>query len=134
MSHRGRHEADDFLLQALALGMPITNAAKAAGISARTAHRRLKDPVFAERVRNKRLELFERTADLLSAAALESTKEVLAMTKDHSLPAATRLAAARTLLDHNGKYRLSSDMMGRVANLEAELRQARRKSTEEEIA
>lgn len=48
---------------ALSRGMTIRDAAKAAGMSERTAYRRLSDPVFQEQLAALRTELRERTLD-----------------------------------------------------------------------
>ncbi len=62
MAGRGRHSADDRLAAGLARGLTIRDAAAAAKVSERTAHRRNKDPRFRERVSELRREM-------LSAAA-----------------------------------------------------------------
>lgn len=46
---RGRRNADEALLAALACGATVENAARTVGISARTAHRRLKEEGFQKR-------------------------------------------------------------------------------------
>ena len=46
---RTRKTADEALLRALACGATVENAARTAGISARTAHRRLKEEAFQKR-------------------------------------------------------------------------------------
>jgi len=46
VAHRGRKEADEALLQALACGATVETAAQRAGIGERTAYRRLADPEF----------------------------------------------------------------------------------------
>ena len=44
MSRRGRKNADDAVLLALACGATVAQAAHRAGVSERTVYRRLKDP------------------------------------------------------------------------------------------
>jgi hypothetical protein len=50
MAHRGRRQADDALLMALACGATVENAARQAGVSLRTAHRRMADESFRQRL------------------------------------------------------------------------------------
>jgi hypothetical protein len=62
VAHRGRQSADEKLAAELAAGKTILEAATAAGVSARTAHRRLEDPKFKAHVAELR-------ADIVRAAA-----------------------------------------------------------------
>ena len=50
MGHQGRRRADDQLRLALACGATVEAAAKKAGVSVRTAHRRLTCPAFRRSV------------------------------------------------------------------------------------
>src|SRR5437867_110746 len=49
-----RTRADELLLGGLAAGSPVEQAAEAAGLSTRTAYRRLADPAFARRLARAR--------------------------------------------------------------------------------
>ena len=93
MPRGSRRTADEAFLIAFVGGATIENAAHTAGISRRTAHRRLKDPAFQERVRAVRDDLVQRTAGTLAAASAEAVKTLLSLQQE-SVPASVRLAAA----------------------------------------
>jgi hypothetical protein len=117
MAHRGRQPADEALLTALACGATVENAARAAGISPRTAHRRLADPAFQQRVQAARADMVQRAAGLLTAAALEAVKTLLNLQQTH-VSAAVRLSAARAILDMGMKLREAADFETRLTELE----------------
>jgi hypothetical protein len=57
------------LLTALASGQSVKSAARAAGVSERTAFRRVADPVFRQAVSQARAELLARAVGLLADSA-----------------------------------------------------------------
>lgn len=100
----------------LARGLNQTDAALAAGVSARTARRRMEEPGFRGRVRELRSDMFGRTVGVLaedSSAAVKTLRELL----DCDSPAA-RLGAARAILDHAFRARESCELEERLADLE----------------
>ncbi len=120
MAHRGRKSADEALRQALACGATVETAARAAGVSPRTAHRRLADPAFRAGVHEARADMVQRTAGVMTAAALESVRTLLELQKPPH-PAAVRLAAARAVIALGLRLREEADLAGRVAELERRL-------------
>jgi hypothetical protein len=120
MPHGGRKNADEALVLALACGATVEQAALKAGVSPRTAHRRLADPAFRSRVQAARDDLVQRTSGMLTASGGEGVKTLLALLKD-GVPAAARLGAARALLELGLKVREAADLAQRVAALEAQL-------------
>jgi hypothetical protein len=120
MPQRGRRNADQRLLMALACGATNENAAASAGISEATVYRRLKDVDFQQERRKNKTEMVGRTASMLTAAGGESVKTLLALQKD-SIPAATRLGAARAVLELGVRIRESAELEERIALLEARL-------------
>jgi hypothetical protein len=120
---RSRKNTDEVLLTALACGATVDNAAHTAGMSARTAQRRLKEPAFQQRLQEVRTDLIERTAALMTAAGLESVKTLIALQQAGS-PAGVRLGAARTVLEIGPKLREVADLARRLAALEAQVRAA----------
>jgi hypothetical protein len=111
------------LLAALACGATVEGAAQKAGLSARTAYRRLRDPEFRARLRQKEDELTRRTAGLLTAASLESVRTLVEL-QGASTPAPTRLGAARSVIGLGLKLREEANLAGRVAELERRLHEA----------
>ncbi|MDA8698452.1 hypothetical protein N9M41_08230 [Rhodopirellula sp.] len=89
---------DDQLFQALVSGCHIENAAAIAGISVRTAYRRLADPVFKEQLQVARQSLRESILAKLSDAghdAVGTLWELMQTAEDEGV----RLRAAKAVLD-----------------------------------
>lgn len=115
----GRKNADAALLAALAGGATIAQAAQQAGVSERTAHRRLAEPAFRAQLDAARAELVRATLGRLlrhGTAAADALVRLL-----EQAPPATRLGAARAIIELGGKLRESEDIERRLAALEAAL-------------
>jgi hypothetical protein len=121
---RTRKKTDEVLLSALACGATVDSAAHAAGMSARTVHRRLQEPAFQGRLQQARTDMIQRTAAMLTAAGLESVKTLLNLQQAAS-PAGVRLGAARSILELGAKLREASELAQRLASLEAQVHEAR---------
>jgi hypothetical protein len=120
MSRNGRRNADDQLLMALACGVTLENAARQAGISPRTAYRRLAEPSFRQRLQALRGDMVSRTAGTLTAAASEAVRTLLELLKNPT-SSAVRLGAARAVLEIGMKLRELADLEQRLAELEQRL-------------
>jgi hypothetical protein len=108
------------LLLALACGATVEAAAQKAGLSARSVYRRLKRPAFRRRLAERRAELVRRASAALSAAGLEAVKTLLALLGQPT-PPATRLGAARSVLELGVKLRDLTEVEERLRRLEARL-------------
>jgi hypothetical protein len=117
MAFGGRQNADDALILALACGATVESAAQKAGISPRTAHRRLANPQFRSQLNNVRGDMVQRAASLLTAAAMEAIKTLVSL-QEKSTPPAVRLGAARAILELGTKLREASEWEARLAALE----------------
>jgi hypothetical protein len=117
---RGRKNADEALLTALACGATVENAARSAGVSPRTAHRRLANPAFQQRLQSLKTDMVQRTASMLTAAGMESAKTLITL-QDNSNPGAVRLGASRTVLELGMKLRETAELAARIAALEAQV-------------
>ena len=117
---KDRQCADEALLLALACGATVENAARSAGLSLRTAHRRLGEPGFRERVQVLRSDMVERAAGMLTAASLEAVKTLLVL-QEAAQPAGVRLGAARTVLEQGSKLREVADLQKRLSAWEAKM-------------
>ena len=93
MSTQGRRAADHALRLALVCGGTVESAAQKAGVSERTAYRRLKDPAFRQSVQASRTEMVQRAAAMLTAAIPEAVKTFLVLLQQPTTPAAVRLGA-----------------------------------------
>jgi hypothetical protein len=120
MAHQGRKNADDGLLLSLACGATVENAARAAGVSERTVYRRLKSPAFRQQLQQRRGDLVQRAAGVLTAASMEAIKTLLELQKA-TAPAPVQLGAARCILELGLKLREAADVHQRVETLEGRL-------------
>jgi hypothetical protein len=113
-------EANQALLTALACGATVENAARRAGVSERTAYRRLDNPEFAGQLNRLRADMVQRTAGMLTGAGMASVKTLVDLQQD-SVSAAVRRGAARDVLELGIKYRETAELEQRVAALEGRL-------------
>ena len=116
----GRKNADEVFMLALACGSTVENAAAKAGISPRTAHRRLETPAFQRRLSEIKTDMVKRAAGMLTAASMESIKTLLAL-QESKIPPATRLGAARSVLELGTRLRESAELHERLDALEERL-------------
>lgn len=112
-----KHRGDEQLVAALTCGATQENAARQAGVSLRTVHRRLADPEFRRALQTFRADIVQRTAGALTAAGLEFVKTLVGLVSA-GVPPATRLGAARSGLEIGMKLREHSDMEQRLGQLE----------------
>ena len=112
-----RKKEDEALVLALACGASVEAAARKCKLHERTVYRRLEDPTFRAKVQEARGEMVKRSAGLLTAAAGEAVRTLLALQKD-STPPAVRLGAARAVLELGIKVRELADLESRIAALE----------------
>ncbi len=114
------------LVMVLAAGKPVTEAARLAGVSERTAWRRLNDPAVRQQVRDARAALIDHTVSRLAAASMGAAATLVALLDAESEP--VRLRAAVAILEQTVKLRDSEELERRLAALEAAL--AREESDE----
>jgi hypothetical protein len=117
MPQRGRRNADDVLIMALACGATQEAAAQKAGVSKPTVQRRLQDPAFRARLQEASADMVKRTARTLTAASTEAIKTLLELQKA-AVPHATRLGAAKAILEIGFKAREFADLEERLTALE----------------
>jgi hypothetical protein len=117
MAFGGRQNADDALILALACGATVESAAQKAGISPRTAHRRLTNPQFRGQLNQIRADMVQRAAALLTSAAMEAIRTLVSL-QEKSTPPAVRLGAARAILELGTKLREASEWEARLSALE----------------
>ncbi len=109
----------DALIGALAAGTSVVEAARLAGISERTAWRRLADADTQQQVRDARAALFASVVGQVTAA-LTAAVATLVRNLEAEQPA-VQVRAAATVLDQVVKLRASEELERRVAALEAVL-------------
>ena len=117
---RRRPHPNDSLLLNLACGATIEAAAQKAGLSARTAFRRMADPDFQRQLQELRAEMLGRVGGMLTAASLEAVKTLIALQAANT-PSAVRLGAARAILELGMKVREVNELSQRLSALEAQV-------------
>ena len=113
--------ADRTLLQALACGATVENAARKAGMSERTAYRRLDDAVFLDQLEQLRAEMVLRTAGMLTGAGMGAVKVLVELQNDAAQPAGVRRRSARDVLEMGLKFREIAQLEQRLAAIESQL-------------
>jgi hypothetical protein len=121
MAENGKEaRADALLLTALAAGATVRDAARRAGVSERTAHRRLADPAFRQRVTEARAGMVERALGQLADGSSEAVGTLRKLLKAKADP--VKLSAARTILEMGNKLRESVELTQGIAALEQRLK------------
>jgi hypothetical protein len=99
--------------------MTVQTAAEAAGISRRTATRRMADPAFLAVVQACRRQFYQLTLSRLAAAGAETVDVLLALLRDG--PPAVKLGAARTILESTNRWREAVELGAELAELREQL-------------
>jgi hypothetical protein len=105
---------------ALACGATVEAAARQAGVSESTAHRRLAEAEFRRELQALRADMVQRTAGALTAAATEAVRTLLELLRS-STPFAVRLGAARSVLEIGLRLREVTDLEERLSALEGQI-------------
>jgi hypothetical protein len=116
MAGNGNRKGDAALLTALAAGESVTDAAKRAGISERTAHRRLTEPDFRGRVTEARAAMVARALGKLADASCEAVDTLRGLL--HAEAESVKLGASRAILELGNKLREAVEHEERIARLE----------------
>jgi hypothetical protein len=126
MPQRGRRNADDMLLTALACGATWETAAQKAGVSKATVQRRMKDREFCQRLQELKADMVKRASADLTAASGEAIKTLVSLLAP-TIPHAVRLGSARAIIETGIRMREVVDTEERLAALEQQmaLQQAR---------
>jgi AcrR family transcriptional regulator len=120
VAKKATKRADEQLLHALACGATVEAAARQAGVSPATVYRRLQDAAFTRRLQRLRGDMVQRTAGALTAAATEAVRTLLELMKPAS-PHASRLGAAKAVLEIGMKVREMAELEERMTTLEEQL-------------
>jgi len=113
---------EDQLLLALVCGASVDQAARQAGVHPQTARRRLHDPVFKGRLDALRTDMVTRSAAMLTAAGVESVQTLVELQKSPNAPA-TRLQAAKAVLELGIKLRQLAELEATLEEMEARLKE-----------
>ncbi len=117
MATKSKKEKETLLLTNLARGATVAKAAEQAGVSERTAYRRLRQPAFQARIQALQDETLQRTTAVLTAATQEALQTLVAL-QAKDTPPNVRRAAAHDLLEMGLRFRESVDLDKRLCALE----------------
>ncbi len=117
MAGRGRKNADDMLVLALASGKSVPDAANTGGVSERTVYRRLDDPAFRKKIQTLRAEMLAQTVGRMVDGMTDAADVLRTLLNAKSESVA--LGASRALLEMGVKLRASLDLEERLAAVEA---------------
>ena len=107
---------DDRLVLAMAGGADVKGAAAEAGMSERTAHRRIRDPEFAKRVAAARDAIWQQAVGQLAGSATEAAETLRELL--HSSSEMAKLRAAIAILEEGSRLREVVEIEARLTALE----------------
>jgi hypothetical protein len=119
MAGKNGNSGDGPLAEALAAGLSVPKAAAAAGLSERTAYRRLADPAFRARVDEARAESLRAVVGQMSRLGQAAAGVLAGLMKDG--PEQVRLGATRTALEYLFKGHETLNLARQLEELRAEL-------------
>jgi hypothetical protein len=119
MAGSGRKNADTALLAALAAGLTVSKAAAKAGVSERTAYRRLEDPDFRSRLGAARAAMLDRALGQLTEGSVRAAATLRKLLKSYS--PAVQLGAARAILSLGQKLTELVELEARMRALEEQV-------------
>ena len=110
---------NDVLVTALAGGTTVADAARNAGVSERTAYRRLESAEFRRRIDHVRAEIVGQAMGALTEAMTEAAGTLRRLLQAEREP--VRLGAARSILEFGQRLRESVELEARIAAMESTL-------------
>lgn len=113
----------ELALQALLSHPTLKEAAAAAGISEPTLWRYKKDPEFARRLRELRRQSTDHTVTRLQQAAADAVTVLHDLLLKEAAPPASRISAARTVLDYSFRAGEVEELRAQVEELQEFLRE-----------
>jgi hypothetical protein len=117
VAHRGRQNADHLLAAELAAGKTVRDAAAAAGLAERTAHRRLTEPAFRAQVAELRGRMTDAAAGRLADGMAEAAAVLRNLLADPDPN--VRHKSAVKLIELGLKTRDVTELADRLARVEA---------------
>ena len=109
--------SDDALLIALACGATVASASAKSGLSQRTIYRRLEEATFRKKLQTYRSDMVGRSSSMLIAASMEAVKTLLTLLGAGNATA-SRLGAARSILELGLKLRQATELEERMVQIE----------------
>lgn len=117
---------DEKILSALIATKTISAAAASAGVSERTIYSRLADNDFRAEYERRQGMTLDAACRALQEAMTDAVEVLTTIMKESDTSPATRISAARSVLDYGVKLTELTDLAARVAALEEAAKEARR--------
>lgn len=115
---------DEKILSALIAAKTISAAATAAGVSERTIYSRLADDDFRAEYERRQSMTLDAACKALQEAMTDAVNVLTSIMKEAATSPATRISAARSVLEYGMKLKELTDLAARVAALEAAAKEA----------
>lgn len=116
MARKARRKGDTILVEALARGQSVAQAARLAGVSKRTAFRRLEEPTFHDEVRKTRGRILDGASGALASTMKRATRTLRGLLDDNH--PSIQLGAARAVLELSQRLHETVELEKRLAELE----------------
>jgi len=126
MKQKGKTRLDDLLRAALLGGKPISKAAREAGVSTRTAQRRLADTDFQEKFRVAKLRVVRETTARLTANSGKAADVLKKVFSDRNATSGARVAAATNTIRLTLEAFEVEELEERIRRLEESQKNAQR--------
>lgn len=110
---------DERIIAALIAEKTIPAAAAAVGVHESTIFRRLADDEFHAKYEQRRRAMLDNACKALQAAMTDAVEVLTTVMKEADTSPATRISAARNVLDYGVKLTELTDLAARVEALEA---------------
>jgi hypothetical protein len=120
MARIGTSGHDGALIAALLGGASVEGAANLAGLSLRTAFRRLADPTFQATLAEAKRARLARVVEVLAAGSLLAVNTLIELLGPET-PPSVRHASAKSILELDERRRQQVENEGRLSALEAQL-------------
>ena len=117
---------DERILSALVATRTVAEAAQSAGVSERTIYSRLADDDFRAEYERRQSMTLDAACKALQEAMTDAVEVLTSIMKEADASPATRISAARSVLDYGVKLTELTDLAARVAALEAAAKEAGR--------
>jgi hypothetical protein len=117
----GLNPREILLVDALALGRTLGDAATAASISARSGRRWKSKPHIAEAIRARMTENISVGRAILAAGMSKAATGLIAMASGEAVADSARVSACRAVVEGASKLLETDEMVARLAQLEAQL-------------
>ena len=105
-------------VSAMLAARTMAEAARQAGISDRTAYTYMNDPEVRAAISHGLDDILADATRRITGAVAQAITTLEAILQDPAVPPASRVAAARLILDAGPRYHQTLDLVTRVANLE----------------